>query len=229
MIRPVSKEVMIDVKLLSNPEKFYKVKKCVELTNPHDMDLTIEGCQRPVVNDLAVDINNLKENVAIIFQTLRNKCVINIDPAQQDMGVVQEQLGLVLENLRAKMKKSYDEVIAVVVGGRAYDTSNRFADKGIQLTDEICEFMNAEKIPSTKLMEQHLDRHTKGINTHSHRDDAVLTGGIINDFASAVYKAPEKLQETGEKFFDVFEISPHAPVSVVDKIVPRFGTNTKYL
>jgi len=229
MIKPVSKEVMIDVKMLTNPNNFYKVQRRVELTNPHDIGLTIEGCQRPVVNNLAVEVNNLKENVAIILQTLKNKCVINVDPAQQNIDVVQDQLGEVLSNLRSKMKKSYDEVIGLVVGGRAYDSSNKFADKGIQLTDAICEFMETEHIPSTKIIEQNLGRNTKGIDIHSHRDMAVLSGGIINDFSRVNPQSAEQIQEMGEKSFEIFEVSPYAPIKVVDKILPDKSTNLRFL
>ena len=226
MIKPVSKEVMIDVKLLTNPKNFYKVKHRIELSNPHDMQMTIEGCQRSVVNNYAVDVNNLKENVAIILQTLKNKCIINIDPAQQDMAVVQDHLGQVLADLRSKMKKSYDEVIGLVVGGRAFDLENKFADKGVQLTDEICEFMEGEHIPSTKLLEQLADRHPKGINVYSHRDGAVLSGGVINNFAGV---KPENIQLKGEELFDIFEVSPYAPIKVVDKIEPDKSTNLRFL
>ena len=229
MIQPVAKEVMIDVKLLTNPKNFYKVKNRIELTNPHDMQMTIEGCQRPVVNNYAVDINNLKENVGIIFQTLKNKCVINVDPAQQDMSVVQDHLGQVLADLRGKIKKSYDEVIGVVIGGRSFDASNKFADKGIQLTDEICEFMENEHIPSTKLLEQKMGRHSKGMDIYSHRDFAVITNGIINDFSRVKSQTKEEIQNIGENYFEIFEVSPHAPITVVDRIEPASSTNTIYL
>lgn len=226
MIRPAAKDVMLDVKLLTNPKKFYKVKQRIELTNPYDMQMTIEGCQRPVTNNYAVDVNNLKENVAIILQTLKNKCVINIDPAQQDMAVVQDHLGQVLADLRSKIKKSYDEVIGLVVGGRSYDVSNKFADKGVQLTDEVCEFMEAEHIPSTKLLEQYVDRHSKGIDIYSHRDDAVLSGGIISKFADV---EPKNIQNKGEELFEIFEVSPYAPIKVVDEILPDKSTNLRFL
>ena len=229
MIQPVAKEVMIDVKLLTNPKNFYKVKNRIELTNPRDMQMTIEGCQRPVVNSYAVDINNLKENVAIILQTLKNKCVINVDPAQQDMSVVQDHLGQVLADLRGKIKKSYDEVIGIVIGGRSFDASNKFADKGIQLTDEICEFMENEHIPSTKLLEQKMGRHSKGMDIYSHRDFAVITNGIINDFSRVKPQTKEEIQNIGENYFEIFEVSPHAPITIVDCIEPASSTNTRYL
>jgi hypothetical protein len=124
MIKPLTKDVMIDVKMLVNPKKFYKVQRCVDLSASRDTVNTITGSKRPVVNNLAININNLADNVALILQTLKNKCVINIDPVQQDINVVREQLEDVLVNLRDKMKNSYDEVIGLVVGGRAYDTSN---------------------------------------------------------------------------------------------------------
>ena len=226
MINSLTKEVMVDVKLLTNPKNFYKVKRRIELTNPRDIQMTIEGCQRPVVNNSAIDVPNLKENVAIILQTLKNKCVINIDPAQQDMAVVQDHLGQVLANLRSKMKQSYDEVIGLVVGGRSYDVSNKFADKGVQLTDEVCEFMEAEHIPSTKLLEQCMDRHSKGIDIYSHRDDAVLSGGIMNKFAGVKL---ENIKNKGEELFEIFEVSPYAPIKVVDKIEPDKSTNLRFL
>ena len=228
MINPLTREVMLDVKLLTNPKNFYKVKQRIELTNPRDMQMTIEGCQRSVVNNYAINVPNLKENVAIILQTLKNKCVINIDPAQQDMSVVQEHLGQVLADLRSKMKHSYDEVVGLVVGGRSFDVSNKFADKGVQLTDEVCEFMENEHIPSTKLLEQKLGRHTKGIDIYSNRDNAVLSGGIINDFIGAEGKTKEEIQAIGEEFFDIFEISSHAPISIVDKVEAAPSTNIRY-
>ena len=229
MIKPITKEVMIDVKLLTNPNKFYKVQRCVDLSTSRDTLNTIEGCQRPVVNNLAIDMHNLKENVAIILQTLKNKCAINIEPAQQDINVVQEQLGEILTNLRNKMKYSYDEVVGLVVGGRAYDKSNPFADRGVQLTDAICEFMETEHIPSTKLMEQNIGRHSKGVDVYSHRGNAVISNGIINDFAGLNHNSAEQLQEAGEKSFEIFEVSPYAPISVVDEILPDKSTNLRFL
>ena len=226
MIKPVAKEVMIDVKMLTNPKKFYKVKHCADVTGYRDTDMTVKGSQRPVVNTFAIDVNNLKENVAIILQTLKNKCVINVDPAQQNIDIIQEQLGEVLANLRSKMKNSYDEVIGLVVGGRAYDKSNKLADKGVQLTDAICEFFETEHIPSTKMLEQQLGKHTQGINIYSHRGLAVLSDGIINDFTKV---NPEQFQDMGEKSFEIFEVSPYAPVSIVDKILPEKSTNLRFL
>ena len=229
MIRPMAKDVMIDVKMLVNPKKFYKVQHCVDLSASRDTINTITGSKRPVINNLAIGINNMTDNIAIILQTLKNKCVINIDPAQQDIEVVREQLEDVLVNLRDKIKHSYDEVISLVVGGRAYDISNPFADKERELIDEISKFLNDEQIPSTKLLEQNIGRHSKGIDIHSHREDAILSGGIINNFSISDINTPEKLQETGEKIFGIFEVSPHAPISIVDEITPKFGTNSKYL
>lgn len=229
MISPIAKDVMIDVKMLTNPKKFYRVKNCIELTSSRDIDATIAGCQRPLIKTYAVEINNIKENVAILLQTLKNKCVINVDPAQQDISLVREQLEQVLADLRGKMKQSYDEVIGLVVGGRAYDINNKFADKGIQLTDAICEFMEAEHIPSTKLLEQNLGRNTKGIDVYTNRNDAVLSGGIIDKFVGTESNTKDEIQAIGEQMFDIFEVSPHAPISIVDKIAPAQGTNTRFL
>ena len=229
MVKPIPKEVMIDVKMLTNPKKCYKVQHCVDLTTSRDVLNTIAGSQRPVVTNVAIDINNLKENVAIILQTLKNKCVINVDPAQQDIAIVQDQLGEILSNLRNKMKKSYDEVIGLVVGGRAYDKANKFADRGVQLTDAICEFMEIEHIPSTKLIEQNPGRHTKGIDLYSHKRNAVLSGGIINDFIGLESQNPQQIQALGEKSFDIFEISPLAPIRVVDEVLPDKSTNLRFL
>jgi len=229
MIKPITKEVMIDVKMLSNPKNFYKVKNCVELTNPRDIHMTIKGCQKPVITNVAIDINNLKENVAIILQTMKNKCVINVDPSQQEICFVQDHLGEVLANLRSKIKSSYDDVVGLVIGGKAYDKNNKFADKGVQLTDAICEFMEAEHIPSTKLMEQNIGQITKGIDVHSHRGNAVISGGIVNEFTSTNPQTIEQLQELGERFFEIFEVSPHAPLRVVDEILPKPCTNLRFL
>lgn len=229
MIKPVSKEVMIDVKMLTNPKNFYKVQRSVDLTASRDTLNTIKGCQRPVVNNLAIDINNLKDNIAIIFQTLKNKCVINVDPSQQEIGVVREQLEDVLGNLRSKIKYSYDEVIGLVTGGRDYDITNPFADQSRDLIDEICQFLKEEQIPSTKILEQKLGRNTKGIDVRSHRDVAVLSGGVINDFARVNLQSAEQIQEAGEKAFEIFEVSPFAPVKVVDEILPDKSTNLRFL
>ena len=229
MIQSTAKDVMLNVKLLTNTKNFYKVKQRIELTNPRDIGMTIEGCQRPVINSYAVDINNLKENVAIILQTLKNKCVINIDPAQQNIESVQDELGQVLVNLRNKIKKSYDGVVGLVVGGRAYDTSNAFADKGVQLTDAICEFMENEHIPSTKILEQNIGRRIKGIDVYSHRGNAVISGGIINDFEHINPNSSEEIQQKGEKAFEIFEVSPQVPVKIVDKILPDPSTNLRFL
>ena len=229
MIKPLAKEVMINVKMLKNPKKFYKVKECVELSNPHDLLMTIQGCQRPVINNRAVAANNLKDNIAIILQTLQHKCVINVDPAQQDLAMVQEHLEDVLANLREKMKKSYDNVIGLVVGGRAYDSANKIADKGIKLTDAICEFMEIEHIPSTKLLEQNNEFIGKGLDVFSHRENAVLSSGIINDITkNNNAQTEEYLQNIGEHYFDVFEVSPYAPIRFVDEIIPTPSTNLRY-
>lgn len=229
MIKPIAKEVMIDVKMLTNPQKLYKVKRCVEVTNSNDIYLTINGCQHSLINNIAIGMNDLKENVAIIFQTLKNKCVINIDPAQQNISIVQKQLGNALNNLRNKMKYSYDEVIGLVVGGRSFDNTNKFAYKGVQLTDAICEFIENEHIPATKLLEQHINRQAKGVDFYSYKGDVVLSNGIINDFIKANSHTPEQIHDTGKKLFEIFEVSPHAPIRLVDEVPPRPFTNSKYL
>lgn len=228
MIKPTANDVMLNVKLLSNPKKFYKVKQHYELSNPHYIQMTINGCQKKVINNYAVEAQNLKDNVAIIFQTLKNKCVMNVDPAQQNLALVQEHLSEVLSDLRSKMKKSYDGVVALVAGGRAYDVSNKFSDKSIKFTDAICEFMEDERIPSTKLLEQNLKKPEKGINVYTHRNNAVISSGIIDEFAKASSKAPENINSIAEDFFDVFEVSPQAPISFVDEILPMPSTNLKY-
>ena len=228
MIKPVSKELMIDVKMLANPKKFYKVQRCVNLSISRDNLSTIEGSQRPVVKSMAIGINNMLENIAIILQTLKNKCVINVDPAQQYMEGVQEQLEAVLANLRSKTKNSYDDVIGLVVGGRAYDASNPFAEQGVQLTDKIYNFLTSEKIPSTKILEQKIDSNAKGMSLYSHRNNAILSDGIINEFNFSVTSTPEQIQEAGNKYFEVFEVSPYAPIKVVDEILPDKSTNLRY-
>lgn len=227
MIKP-TQDVMINVKLLANPKRFYKVKQHFELSNPHDMQMTINGCKRQIINNYATEANNLRDNIAIIFQTLRNKCVINVDPVQQDLSVVQDHLGEIVSELRGKMKKSYDEVVALVAGGRAYDVSNKFSDKSVKFTDTICEFMESERIPSTKLLEQNIDRCAQGINVYSHRENAVISGGIIDDFANVSYGLHDDINKIAENFFDIFEVSPKAPITFVDEIVPLPSTNIKY-
>ena len=229
MIQPMSKEVMIDVKLLTNPKKFYKTKQCVELVNSRDNQMTIEGCQKPAINNYAIEVNNLKDNIAIILQTIKHKCVVSIDPAQQNLELVQEHLGNIVENLRNKMKSSYDEIVALVVGGRAYDSSNKFADKSIQLTDSICEFIEAEHIPSTKLLEQNLSRNSTGMNVYSHRQHAIISGSSINELADLNPSTTQELQEAGEKIFDIFEVSSYAPIRFVDKVLPASSTNVRFL
>ena len=229
MIKPAASDIMINVKLLSNPKRFYKVKQHFELSNPHDMQMTINGCRRQIINNYAVEANNLRDNVAIIFQTLKNKCVINVDPVQQDLSVIHDHLGEVLSELRGKMKKSYDEVVALVVGGRAYDVSNKFSDKSVKFTDAICEFMESERIPSTKLLEQNISRSTQGVNIYSHRENAVISGGIIDEFAEANSKTSEDIDKVAEKFFDIFEVSPKAPITFVDEILPMPSTNLRFL
>ncbi|MBR3627951.1 MAG: hypothetical protein IKN42_03780 [Elusimicrobia bacterium] len=229
MLQPISKELMIDVKLLINPKKFYKAKHYAEAANPRDLEMTIAGCQRPVVNNYAVEVSNLKDNISIILQTLKNKCVINIDPAQQDLEVVNDHLGEVLLNLRNKMKKSYDGIVGFVTGGRAYDPANKFAEKSVKLTDAICEFMELERIPSTKILEQNIDKNSKGFDVYSHRQNVVLSNGIIDNFAKIETASKENLQNIGEQYFDIFEVSPYAPIKIVNEILPDKSTNLRFI
>ena len=229
MIRPIAKEIMVDVKLVASPKSIYKVRNIANLATPGDMNMTINTCQKPLINTTAVEAKNLKENVAIILQSLKNKCVINVNPAEQDLSIVQEQMENVLKNLRDRMKNSYDRIVGIVVGGRAYDTSNKYADKGVQFTDAICEFLEKEHLPSTKLIEQKFGRHTKGIDLYSHRGNVVLSGGVINDFERVKQAPKEDIQKTGEELFEIFEVSDYAPIKIVNEILPACGTNTKFL
>ena len=229
MIKPIANDVMLNVKLLSNPKRMYKVKNIINLSTPRDMNMTIQGCQKPIINNAAVEAKDLTTNVAIILQTLKNKCVIHVNPAEQNMDLVQEHLGDILDNLRDKMRYSYDRVVGLIAGGKAYDTSNSFADKCVKFTDEVCEFMEKEHIPSTKLIEQKTGISNNGINIYSHRDNAVITGDIVNNFDSANLKTDKQIQKAGEEFFEIFEVSPQAPISFVDEILPMPSTNLRFL
>lgn len=99
----------------------------------------------------------------------------------------------------------------------------------VEFDNKILKFLNSECIPSTVMLEQISVDGKFGTNVYSHKGNVVLSGPSITDMANLQLQTPEEIQDAGEQYFDVCEISPYIPIKFVNEVVPHPFTPKIYL
>ena len=223
MIKPI-----LNVKILSNPKQFYQVKHISTIGDSLGYDNTISKSAKKLKLESAAQTKDLKSNIAIILQSLKQKFIINTAIEQENLETMSDNLRNIIKEMRENLISKKDEIVAFVTGGREYNSLNPYADKGRDVSDKIIEFLEEEKIPATVLLEQK-GKLDKGLNVYAHRDNAVLYGGIMNDINKGKFpKDSNELKEFMEEFFDYVQISPKAPIQFSDGILPPHNTPKSY-
>lgn len=123
----------------------------------------------------------------------------------------------VIKNLRGDLKRSYEEIVAFIIGGIQATKENKLSQNSSALVDAYYEELKKHNIPTTVIAGQLGDGINTRLNTYFTTGHIIVNGKPISDLALSEKSGLNEIKNALEKKFDFVEISPSLPVRFLEK------------
>ena len=130
-----------------------------------------------------------------------------IEPIQN----VADNISKIIENLRGRLRNSFDEVHAFITGGIQYDSHNPVSQQSMDLLEEMYEALAKEGVPTTVIAAQKSDGLKTRLNSVSFKDNIFVYGKPIDNIINSKIQPLE--DRLGEEF-DFIELDNKIPIQI---------------
>ena len=127
----------------------------------------------------------------------------------------------IIGELRENLQHSYDEIVAFISGGIAWNEKNKLSHNSAALVNAYYEELTKQNIPTTVVASQFGDGLNTRLNTYITSSSLLVGGKPIDTLELTKKSTKEEIQDVLEKHFDFVEISPSFPINFLDK-TPKY-------
>ncbi len=185
-------------------------KNAVVIGNSLGHDLTLNHGQYHHLNTKTL-VEGVGPCARLMMWAGKHKFDAHTAPELEPLEGVRQQISTVVENLRSKIKNSFDEVHAFITGGIEYNSQNPVSKQSLDLIEEMYEAMQKEGVPTTVIACQRGDGLKTRLNSLSYQENIFVTGKPIDN---VINSKNSSLEDTLNEYFDFVEISD-TPIKII--------------
>ena len=125
-------------------------------------------------------------------------------PELESIENIGQSISKIIENMRGKMKHSFDELHAFILGGIEYDKSNPVSKQSMDLIEGMYDALGKEGIPTTVVAGQRGNGLKTRIDSFSQNDNIFVYGKPIDD---VINSKTQTLEDALNENFDFVELA----------------------
>lgn len=134
----------------------------------------------------------------------KNKFEARTAPELEPINAINQKISEIVENLRGKLRNTFDEVHAFITGGVEYNPKNPVSQQSLDLLNEMYESLQKEGVPTTVIAAQRGDGLKTRINSMSYKNKIFVYGKPIDD---VINSKKSSIQDALDDAFDFVELS----------------------
>lgn len=165
-----------------------------------------------------IHTNITEPSVGITLWSPSKKIATKSTPSIDVPLLASRQLINIITNLRNSISKSYEEIIAVLVGGVSYIPNNPISAKSVELIDKLYKTLQDEGIETTMVAGRFCNNINSKLNTYVTDGKMFLWGKPFDNKGLNIKNTQDEIKEILSDNFDFVEISPEAPISIIDNL-----------
>ena len=173
----------------------------------------------------AIHTNITEPSIGITLWSPSKKIATKSTPSIDVPLLASRQLINIITNLRNSIRKSYEEIIAVLVGGVSYIPNDSISIKSVELIDKLYKTLQNEGIETTMIAGRFCDSINSKVNTYVTDRKMFLWGKPFDNKGLHTKNSQNEIEEILSHNFDFVKISPDAPINIIDSL----PTSTKRL
>jgi len=143
----------------------------------------------------------------------KNKFIANSAPELESLKNIDGNITKIIENLRGKLKNSFDEVHAFITGGIKYDPNIKGSKESFNLIEELYESLFRQGVPTTVIAGQKGDGLKTRINSKALADNIFISGKPVDEIILSA-KEEHLSKDILEEQFDFVELLDNMPVKI---------------
>lgn len=215
----------LSINLLKN--KTYPTTQCAtKFINSFDSGYTIAKGKN-VSATTGVLQKDLSPVVGLTLWTPVRKFVACLTPEYESMLSLQRRVGENVDKLRQGIKHSYDDVIAIITGGVAYDSGHPKSEESTKIIDTLVKALDKKGVETSVIAEQFADSKTARMNSYNIANNFTLWGEPVNFCNLTKSQKTSEISDALSEEFDFVEFSKYIPINVTDKLPTSAETSLK--
>jgi len=131
-------------------------------------------------------------------------------PELENINNIEQKINDIIDGLRGRMRKSFDDIHAFITGGIEYNPQNPVSEKSMNLIEKIYEALQKEGVPTSVIAAQKSDGLNTRLNTLGFNNNMYIYGKPIDE---VLLSDKTDLKEALEDNFDFVEFADDFLVS----------------
>ena len=196
---------------LASKQVIPTTKNAIVIGNSLGHDLILSKGQYHHVNTRTL-VEGLGPCIKLTAWGGKDKFEAHSAPELENIDNIGERISNIIEGLRGRMRKSFDDIHAFITGGIEYNPQKPESEKSMSLIEEMYEALQKEGIPTSVIAAQKSDGINTRLKTLVFNNNMYIYGKPVDNILAS---EKSNLTEAIEDHFDFVEFADGFSISTL--------------